>query len=131
MTEKDLNICSFCGRGEKEAGLLVMGTKGYICNDCSIQVTEIFKEMEKSMGSLKETPPIKKEDVPKPKEIKAFLDEYVIGQDEAKKFLSVAVYNHYKRLLQEKEDDEVEIEKSNIVMVGYTGTGKTRSFYHC
>ncbi len=123
MSKKNLNQCSFCGRGEKEAGLLVMGENGYICNDCSTQVNDIFKEMTRVKKGAFD---IKKEDVPKPKEIKEFLDDYVIGQDEAKKFLSVAVYNHYKRLLQEKdEDDEVEIEKSNIVMVGYTGTGKT------
>ncbi len=115
--------CNFCGRPEKETGLLIMGMDGsHICNDCVIQANSILSDV---MKQTSETPPIKKEDVPKPKEIKAFLDEYVIGQDEAKKFLSVAVYNHYKRLLQEKDDDEVEIEKSNIVMVGYTGTGKT------
>jgi len=100
-----------------------MGQNGaHICNECALQAAEIVKENSVSKtNALK----IKKEDVPKPVEIKEFLDQYVIGQNEAKKYLSVAVYNHYKRLMQEKTSDDVEIEKSNIIMVGYTGTGKT------
>ena len=93
-----------------------------ICNECAVQAAEIVKENTESKSKL---PGFIKEDVPKPVEIKKYLDQYVIGQDEAKKFLSVAVYNHYKRLLQENSHDDVEIEKSNIIMVGYTGTGKT------
>jgi ATP-dependent Clp protease ATP-binding subunit ClpX len=93
-----------------------------ICNECAIQAAEIVKENTESKSKL---PHLQKEDIPKPVEIKKYLDQYVIGQDEAKKFLSVAVYNHYKRLMQEKTNDDVEIEKSNIIMVGSTGTGKT------
>jgi ATP-dependent Clp protease ATP-binding subunit ClpX len=93
-----------------------------ICNECAIQAAEIVKENTESKSKL---PHLQKEDIPKPVEIKKYLDQYVIGQDEAKKFLSVAVYNHYKRLMQEKSNDDVEIEKSNIIMVGSTGTGKT------
>jgi len=100
-----------------------MGQNGaHICNECALQAAEIVKENSVSKTNVLK---IKKEDVPKPVEIKEFLDQYVIGQNEAKKYLSVAVYNHYKRLMQEKTSDDVEIEKSNIIMVGYTGTGKT------
>ena len=94
----------------------------HICNECALQAAEIVKEASQDKSGI---PKLDKEKVPKPKEIKTFLDQYVIGQEEAKKFLSVAVYNHYKRLMQEKHSDEVEIEKSNIIMVGDTGTGKT------
>lgn len=122
-------VCSFCGRGEKEVKLLITGLNGYICEDCAVQAYQIVQ----STGVVEETSTGKKgkEDkfqlkkVPKPKEIKEYLDEYIIGQDEAKRYLSVAVYNHYKRLQQPKSDDGVEIEKSNIIMVGSTGTGKT------
>lgn len=118
--------CNFCGRGEKEVGLLITGLNGFICEDCSLRAYEILQES----GILH---PKKKDDggkfqlkkVPKPKDIKKHLDDYVIGQDEAKKYLSVAVYNHYKRLQQPVDDNGVEIEKSNIIMVGSTGTGKT------
>jgi ATP-dependent Clp protease ATP-binding subunit ClpX len=100
-----------------------MGQGGaQICNECAVQAAEIVKENSTSQTKI---PTLKKDDVPKPVEIKKYLDQYVIGQDEAKKFLSVAVYNHYKRLMQERTNDDVEIEKSNIIMVGYTGTGKT------
>jgi ATP-dependent Clp protease ATP-binding subunit ClpX len=100
-----------------------MGQGGaQICNECAVQAAEIVKENSTSRTKI---PSLKKDDVPKPVEIKQYLDQYVIGQDEAKKFLSVAVYNHYKRLMQERTNDDVEIEKSNIIMVGYTGTGKT------
>ena len=112
--------CSFCGRSEKEVNLLISGITGCICDDCATQAGEIVKENLKS----------KKDDfhldvLPKPKEIKEYLDQYVIGQDEAKKSLAVAVYNHYKRLQHLGADEEVELEKSNIIMVGSTGTGKT------
>jgi ATP-dependent Clp protease ATP-binding subunit ClpX len=93
----------------------------HICDECAVQAAEIVKDTKKQVAA----PKLDKAKTPKPKEIKSFLDQYVIGQEEAKRFLSVAVYNHYKRLMQEKSDDEVEIEKSNIIMVGYTGTGKT------
>ncbi len=124
-------VCSFCGRGEKEVKLLITGLNGYICEDCAVQAYQIVQ----STGIADEAPIVKKtkkekfpsqiKKVPKPKEIKDYLDEYIIGQDEAKRYLSVAVYNHYKRLQQSKGSDGVEIEKSNIIMVGSTGTGKT------
>jgi ATP-dependent Clp protease ATP-binding subunit ClpX len=120
---KNSKHCSFCGRPESQVGFFIMGQEGaQICNECAEQAAEIVKENSISKSKL---PKIQKEQVPKPIEIKEFLDEYVIGQEEAKKYLSVAVYNHYKRLMQEKTNDDVEIEKSNIIMVGYTGTGKT------
>ena len=117
--------CSFCGRTENEVLLLITGLTGYICEDCAQQAYNIVVES----GVLgKQTPELKDidmEKVPKPTEIKAYLDEYIIGQDEAKRYLAVSVYNHYKRLQQSKDDDGVEVEKSNIIMVGSTGTGKT------
>ena len=120
---KQLRRCSFCGRTESQVEFFIMGQDNtQICNECAIQAAEIVKENTESKSKL---PHLQKEDVPKPMEIKKYLDQYVIGQDEAKKFLSVAVYNHYKRLMQEKSNDDVEIEKSNIIMVGSTGTGKT------
>ena len=120
MAEKGKRKCSFCGRAEDEVGLLMTGMTGYICNDCVEQAHNILREenlLPKNDFALAE--------LPKPKEIKAFLDEYVIGQDEAKCALAVSVYNHYKRLMQRSGNDDVEIEKSNIIMVGSTGTGKT------
>ena len=120
MAEKGKKRCSFCGRTEEQVALLMTGMTGYICNDCVEQAHNILREealLPKSDFDMKE--------LPKPKEIKAFLDEYVIGQDEAKCALAVSVYNHYKRLMQRDAADEVEIEKSNIIMVGSTGTGKT------
>ena len=116
------NICSFCGRNEQDVDLLIAGIGAYICNNCiesahSI-ITEEFERRSKEFN-------IDNTDLPKPRQIKEFLDQYVIGQDEAKKFLSVAVYNHYKRISQYIDNDDVEIEKSNIIMVGATGTGKT------
>ena len=118
--------CSFCGRSEKEVKLLITGLDGYICEDCAQQAYKIVTQT----GALADdentdSAAFKVKEVPKPKEIKQYLDEYIIGQDEAKRYLSVAVYNHYKRLQQPKSDDGVEIEKSNIIMVGSTGTGKT------
>ena len=117
--------CSFCGRSEKEVRLLITGINGFICESCAEQAYRIVQEhmsdINRSQGGGKFT--TKK--VPKPKEIKEYLDQYVIGQDEAKRYLSVAVYNHYKRLQQPEDKDGVEIEKSNIIMVGSTGTGKT------
>lgn len=125
-TNKKENHCSFCGRSEHEVRLLLSGINGFICNDCLTEGARVCKEAlheaEYANATAQETelPP-----APKPKEIKEYLDQYVIGQDEAKRFLAVAVYNHYKRLTQKTEDDSVEIEKSNILMLGPTGTGKT------
>ena len=113
--------CSFCGRNRNEVNLLIAGTDGFICDECASQAYDIVQEEMKSKSTLD----LEHIEVKKPIEIKAFLDQYVIGQDEAKKHLAVAVYNHYKRLLHKAGNDEVEIEKSNIVMVGRTGTGKT------
>ena len=121
------NVCSFCGRSENEVRLLISGLNGFICEDCVQQAYKILQQqdwMQEKTGKKKDKFNTK-ERVPKPQEIKAYLDEYVIGQDEAKRYLSVAVYNHYKRLQQPSSADEVEIEKSNIIMVGSTGTGKT------
>ena len=119
-------VCSFCGRSESEVKLLITGINGYICEYCTEQAYEIVT----SSGIRYQTKegaktPFKMKKVPKPHDIKKHLDQYVIGQDEAKRYLSVAVYNHYKRLMQPQDDDGVEIEKSNIIMVGSTGTGKT------
>ena len=119
--------CNFCGRSEREVRLLITGINGYICEDCAQQAYRIVQEHLDDHAAPTGTSVGKgqKLKVPKPKEIKDYLDQYVIGQDEAKRYLSVAVYNHYKRLQQPKSDDGVEIEKSNIIMVGSTGTGKT------
>lgn len=121
---KKNNHCSFCGRSENEVGFLITGLEGQICNECAEQAYRIIEEQMKS-EKKSSTESLSLDDLPKPKDIKAYLDQYVIGQDDAKKFLSVSVYNHYKRLLQPTSDDSVEIEKSNIIMVGRTGTGKT------
>lgn len=125
MTKK---ICSFCGRSEKDVKLLISGLSGYICDNCVQQAYEILT----TSGVLGETGQAGEEQelfdlkkLPKPREIKQYLDEYIIGQDDAKRHLAVAVYNHYKRLQQPASDEGVEIEKSNIIMVGSTGTGKT------
>jgi ATP-dependent Clp protease ATP-binding subunit ClpX len=123
--------CNFCGRNEHEVKLLISGVNGYICEDCAKQAYQIVKEsgIEASTAdeaSKKSGGKVATQRVPKPMEIKEYLDQYIIGQEEAKRYLSVAVYNHYKRLQQPKDDkDGVEIEKSNIIMVGPTGTGKT------
>ena len=117
--------CSFCGRSENEVRLLITGLTGYICEDCAQQANNIVVESGVLGKQSSDVADIDMNKVPKPKEIKAYLDEYIIGQDEAKRYLAVSVYNHYKRLQQPKEDDGIEVEKSNIIMVGSTGTGKT------
>lgn len=116
-----MDRCSFCGREKKDTNLLIAGISGHICDRCIEQAYSIVQEElgvlgEFDMGQIK---------LLKPTEIKSFLDLYVIGQEEAKKYISVAVYNHYKRLMQLESKEEIEIEKSNIVLVGETGTGKT------
>ena len=126
-----MNKCNFCGRPEKDAELLITGQNGYICSDCVRQCYEILKSMnlelepEARRNKKAGQHHLNLKQVPKPTEIKQYLDEYIIGQDEAKRYLSVAVYNHYKRLRQPHDESGVEIEKSNIIMVGSTGTGKT------
>ncbi|MCI5743022.1 ATP-dependent Clp protease ATP-binding subunit ClpX [Phocaeicola faecicola] len=121
-TKKNKRRCSFCGRTEDEVGFLITGMNGCICDSCSEQAHEIVQEAMQQKGKAGN---LNLSELPKPKDIKDFLDQYVIGQDDAKRYLSVAVYNHYKRLLQPSSKDDVEIEKSNIIMVGSTGTGKT------
>jgi ATP-dependent Clp protease ATP-binding subunit ClpX len=116
-----MDKCSFCGREKKDTNLLIQGISAHICDSCIDQANSILHEEIKKKGDF-EIDDIK---LLKPKEIKEFLDQYVIGQDDAKKYLSVAVYNHYKRLTQIFSDDDVEIEKSNIILIGETGTGKT------
>ena len=134
MAKSKENVCSFCGRSQSEVPLLLTGAHGFICSDCIQNAYHMLEEYmpgdlanDKKNKSTAEK--IDLDNVPKPKEIKDYLDQYIIGQDDAKRYMSVAVYNHYKRLSQantaKKDDDDVEIEKSNIVMVGSTGTGKT------
>ena len=121
-------VCSFCGRSEKDVNFLITGLNGFICDQCAQQAYQIVMEAgfgPEGHGKRKSQFDVALSDVPKPMEIKEYLDQYIIGQDEAKKYLSVAVYNHYKRLQQPQDDNGVEIEKSNIIMVGSTGTGKT------
>ena len=119
---KEILECSFCGRKKPETNLLIAGINAHICDRCIEQAHGIVLEELKQSGGTALSGEL---DLKKPKEIRAFLDQYVIGQDQTKKVLSVAVYNHYKRLMQQTDEDEVEIEKSNILMVGQTGTGKT------
>ena len=127
--EDEKRVCSFCGRDERDVNFLISGYSGYICDECATRANEYVKEFYASMRKM-ESFELK---LLKPKEIKAFLDEYVIEQDEAKKYLSVAVYNHYKRINDAMQRDgakrpgknDVELEKSNILLVGPTGTGKT------
>ncbi len=116
--------CSFCGRAKNEVGILLSGIDGHICDTCLQQGYEVIKD---EMGAVVKAhkPTSQQFELVKPKDLKAYLDEYVIGQEEAKRHLSVAVYNHYKRLMQTPAADDVKIEKSNILMVGETGTGKT------
>ena len=116
-------VCSFCGRSETEVRLLIAGISGNICESCAKQAYEIAKR--ECFKDEKTTPVFDVTQIPKPLEIKNYLDKYVIGQNDAKRYLSVAVYNHYKRLSQPEDKEGVEIEKSNIIMVGSTGTGKT------
>ena len=118
---KKSDRCSFCGREKRDVQLLIAGMEGHICENCIEQAHTIVEEEFKKSKNFD----LSAVEVKKPKEIKAFLDQYVIGQDDAKKVLSVAVYNHYKRLNQRVDDDGTEIEKSNIILVGPTGTGKT------
>ena len=117
--------CSFCGRTDKEVRLLITGLDGCICDECAVQAAQIASENEAHTKATRARAQQDWRELPKPKDIKAYLDEYVIGQDAAKRYLSVAVYNHYKRIFQTHHKDEVEREKSNIIMVGSTGTGKT------
>lgn len=117
--------CTFCGRSEDAVKMLITGLHGCICDECSQQANEIVKAAMGNTSPDKKKEPAKFKKVPKPKEIKEHLDQYVIGQDAAKRYLAVSVYNHYKRLMQPVDDSGVEIEKSNIIMVGSTGTGKT------
>ena len=116
------DTCTFCGRSSRDVDLMINGMSGCICNECATQAYEIVKEQ---LGKKKSKLDLDRKDLPKPEDIKTFLDQYIIGQDEAKRYLAVSVYNHYKRLMQEETSDDVEIEKSNIIMVGSTGTGKT------
>lgn len=113
--------CSFCGRNKKDVDLMISGIHAHICDKCIAQAQQILNE-ELKTTSENDSPNFK---LIKPTDMKFHLDEFVIGQDEAKKFISVAVYNHYKRLMQTDDKDDVVIEKSNIIMVGQTGTGKT------
>ncbi|MBN2851810.1 MAG: AAA family ATPase, partial [Clostridia bacterium] len=116
-----MDKCSFCGRTKKEANILIAGLQGHICDHC---IEQAYSIMTEELGTKKSVR-FDTINLLKPSEIKHFLDQYVIGQEMAKKVISVAVYNHYKRLMQKPDDDDVEIEKSNIILVGETGTGKT------
>ncbi|MEO1335057.1 MAG: ATP-dependent Clp protease ATP-binding subunit ClpX [Myxococcota bacterium] len=124
MTRRDRNninlSCSFCGKSQREVKKLIAGPTVYICDECIQLCTDIIRE-----ENLKDTAMGPKERIPPPTEIKDFLDEYVVGQEKAKKVLSVAVYNHYKRIGLRDSPDGIEIQKSNILMIGPTGTGKT------
>lgn len=117
-----MDKCSFCGRARKDTNLLIAGVSGHICDSCIEQAHNILEEEFKKGNKSFDMKGVK---LLKPADIKVFVDQYVIGQDEAKKYLAVAVYNHYKRLMQHDKGDDVEIEKSNIILVGETGTGKT------
>lgn len=120
------NICSFCGQNRNDVQMLIKGSHAYICENCAVQANHIVQENLTQVGNTPQEKNSSKNELKKPKEIKAFLDTYVIGQDQAKKQLAIAVYNHYKRLKHaEQQDRAVELEKSNIIMIGETGTGKT------
>ena len=121
--ENSTLYCSFCGRSDREVELMLPGMNGCICNECAERAVELSHEYLHQMAKAKLTD-LDMDTLPKPEEIKAYLDQYVIGQETAKRYLSVAVYNHYKRLNQ-SHDDDIDIEKSNIIIVGPTGTGKT------
>jgi ATP-dependent Clp protease ATP-binding subunit ClpX len=122
MSKEEILECSFCGRKKAETDLLIAGMDAHICDKCIEQAHGIVEE---EVSDAKTSSLSKDLILKKPREIKDFLDQYIIGQIETKRAMAVAVYNHYKRLLQTKDDDEVEIEKSNIILVGETGTGKT------
>lgn len=124
MGKKTEIHCSFCGRPSNEAGMLLSGMNCYICEDCARLACNVYDENKQKKQEANGKFELDINTLPRPKELKEFLDGYVIGQDDAKKYLSVAVYNHYKRILQSDKDD-IEIEKSNIILVGRTGTGKT------
>lgn len=124
MSQKKEESCSFCNRKESDINLLIRGVKGNICDDCIEQAYLMISD-QSANNTYKSSSNISMSDVLKPMEIKAFLDQYIVGQDDAKKIMSVAMYNHYKRLMHGDSDEEVEIDKSNIIMVGETGTGKT------
>lgn len=119
-----MGYCSFCGRSEKDVNMLISGLSADICDSCVDQAYLIVKD---NLDTKKNTAKhgLDKSKLPNPQKIKEYLDDYIIGQDNAKRNLSVAVYNHYKRIMQDTDDDGIEIEKSNIIMVGPTGTGKT------
>ncbi|HTP29753.1 MAG TPA: ClpX C4-type zinc finger protein, partial [Anaeromyxobacteraceae bacterium] len=120
MEKRETLCCSFCGKSQKEVKKLIAGPTVYICDECIGLCNDIIaEEVEKDEPYAGSTP------VPKPSEIKAILDDYVIGQERAKKILAVAVYNHYKRINVRSHSDGVEIQKSNILLIGPTGTGKT------
>ncbi|MCI5451329.1 ATP-dependent Clp protease ATP-binding subunit ClpX [bacterium] len=121
--QRKQDTCSFCGRKASDVKMLIAGLDGKICEECAKQAYEIAEKNLRAQMFSRAFNSI--DSVPKPHEIKAYLDQYVIGQDDAKRYLAVSVYNHYKRLCHPKDDDGVEIEKSNIIMVGSTGTGKT------
>ncbi|MDC1324714.1 ATP-dependent Clp protease ATP-binding subunit ClpX, partial [Flavobacteriaceae bacterium] len=121
MAKEELD-CSFCGKKKADTNLLIAGIDAHICDRCIEQANGIVIEEAKQDNSTGLTSDVM---LKKPQEIKAFLDAYIIGQEQTKKVMSVAVYNHYKRLLQPPNDDDIEIQKSNIIMVGQTGTGKT------
>ena len=121
--ETNTLYCSFCGRSDREVELMLPGMDGCICNECAERAVELSREYLNKMSAAAVTD-LDMDTLPKPDEIKAYLDQYVIGQETAKRYLSVAVYNHYKRLNQ-RRDDDIDIEKSNIIIVGPTGTGKT------
>ncbi len=125
-TTKEIS-CSFCGRPQSETGMLISGESANICDSCIAQANEMLNPDLKEKGKRKTlvTDAFRNKKTPTPAELKAYLDDYVIGQEDAKKVLSVSVYNHYKRILKQDDDDGIEIEKSNIIMVGETGTGKT------
>lgn len=118
MDEKKQHRCSFCGKSETEVSKMIAGQGVYICNECVDACNDILDTIVKNQAA-------DASELPKPKEIKEFLDQYVIGQETAKKILSVAVYNHYKRIAHADKADDVELQKSNILMIGPTGSGKT------